>query len=209
MRSGVARRPANRHTPLCVGSRSGTRAPSLHRHYPVSPVLRAPPPSDRTRRPSRRVEGSRSPPLRSDFPCCAPFLVSMPPPKTPVERTGLSSDESTGPFQPSPRPQRVGLGHVAFGAVLAFTRVAACSLADGPRPPFPPRLRPLRCLRNRWECYPAGTTVTGAGLPPAGTAHLCTAHGDIRLYFCSSESVAPDLPCIDARHSAGVPPLIW
>ena len=33
-------------------------------------------------------------------------------------------------------------------------------------------------LRRRWDSYPAGTTLAGAGLSPAGTAHLFTAHLD-------------------------------
>ncbi len=29
---------------------------------------------------------------------------------------------------------------------------------------------------DSWDSYPAGTTFAGAGLPPAGTTSLCTAH---------------------------------
>jgi len=35
-----------------------------------------------------------------------------------------------------------------------------------------PDLRPLRCLHDRWDSYPAGTTFAGAGLSPAGTTSL-------------------------------------
>src|SRR5713101_590379 len=37
-----------------------------------------------------------------------------------------------------------------------------------------PRLRLLRRLRDRWDSYPAGTTLTGAGLSPAGSTSLCS-----------------------------------
>ena len=35
-----------------------------------------------------------------------------------------------------------------------------------------PKLRLLRYLHTRWDSYPAGTTFTGAGLPPAGITDL-------------------------------------
>ena len=41
-----------------------------------------------------------------------------------------------------------------------------------------PKLRLLRYLHTRWDSYPAGTTFTGAGLPPAGITELFTAPPD-------------------------------
>jgi hypothetical protein len=71
--------------------------------------------------------------------------------RPPPRRSGsyLSSSTSSDPYQPSPRPGRVGLRIVTFGAVSAFTHVAAYHLAGGLSPPsvsqastasLPPRL---------------------------------------------------------------------
>ena len=43
--------------------------------------------------------------------------------------------------------------------------------------------RPSVLIEGRRDSYPAGTTVTGAGLSPAGTTHLCTAHLDQHTPF--------------------------
>jgi hypothetical protein len=40
------------------------------------------------------------------------------------------------------------------------------------RPREEMRLRRLRCLHRRWDSYPVGATVAGAGLTPAGSTHL-------------------------------------
>ena len=37
-----------------------------------------------------------------------------------------------------------------------------------------------------WDSYPAGTTFAGAGLPPAGTTDLCTAHLDQYTRFMAA-----------------------
>ena len=41
-----------------------------------------------------------------------------------------------------------------------------------------PRLQPLRCLYDCWDGCPVGMTFAGAGLAPAGSTNLRTAHVD-------------------------------
>ena len=100
-------------------------------------------------------------------------------------------------YQPSPSPGRVGLRIVSFGAASVFTHFTACQLADSlTLPPFS-RLRPLRCLRDRWDSYPAGTTFAGAGLSPAGSTSFLTAHVD--HYRTKSLPRAPRVPWVPER----------
>ncbi len=106
------------------------------------------------------------------------FLVDMLSPTTPAKRieTVVQRDRSVPAFpqsrqgRPSHRVFRGRLGvHACYG--LPTCRRPHAALMS-------PRLRPLRYLHSRWDSYPAATTFTGAGLPPAGTSHLCTAHVD-------------------------------
>ena len=62
--------------------------------------------------------------------------------------------------------QRLGFVKRPINLQTAFRRLVS------------PRLRPFRYLHGRWDSYPVGTTCTGAGLAPAGTTCLCTAHLD-------------------------------
>jgi len=72
----------------------------------------------------------------------------------PRQELSIASPELPGtPPQPSPNARRVGSCVIPFEACSAFTRVAACRLAESPRDPFHQRLRRLRCLRRRSDCY--------------------------------------------------------
>ena len=106
--------------------------PPLHRHYPVSSVLRASPPPQRARpvphgrpvdHPCSRIGASRV--------ACA-FLVYMLPPLP--RCSGWAYSWLISPIRVSlPRKgHRVGLHIVLFEACSAFTRVAACTLARSP-----------------------------------------------------------------------------
>ena len=84
--------------------------------------------------PATERVGRDSPPRRaSRVLACSLLTCCHPAPR----RSGpnLSSNCSVRPCQPSPRPRRVGLRIVSFGAVSVFTRVTACQLADGLTPP--------------------------------------------------------------------------
>ncbi len=175
--SGVARLSANRSCPVLLRPHPGTRAPSLHRHYPASTVVRAPPPPACGQRPVASV-GHTDSATQAGFPCSSLFLVDMPSPTTPAKRTELVARCS---------PVRISLPPVQAGSAFAscLSGPPRCSLTLRPANLqtarsclLSPRLRPLRCLHGLWDSYPAGTTFAGAELSPAGTMSLCTAHLD-------------------------------
>src|SRR5262244_1301495 len=58
----------------------------------------------------------------------------------------------------------------------AFTHVMACTLAESPRDPFHRKLRQLRCLCRRLDCYRVERTSSRAGVAPAEVQRLFTAH---------------------------------
>jgi hypothetical protein len=55
--------------------------------------------------------------------------------------------------RPSLCNRQVGSCHCFFGACSAFTHVMACTLAESPCDPLPRKLRQLRCLRCRFDCF--------------------------------------------------------
>jgi AraC-like DNA-binding protein len=59
-----------------------------------------------------------------------------------------------------------------FGACLAFTHVTACTLAESPSDPFHRKLRQLRCLSRRFDCYRVERTSSRAGVSPAEVQRL-------------------------------------
>ena len=111
---------------------SRTRAPSLHRHYPASAVLQAPPPPCR---PDLTLAGCRlaraTPPDRASrvasiplfHACCRHY------PGGAYRCTRRSLPDR---WQPSPFPWRVGFRITRFEACSAFTRVAARMVAEPP-----------------------------------------------------------------------------
>ncbi len=114
------------------------------------------------------------------FPCCPLFLVDMPSPTTPAKRAEPSSGY---------RSTRASLPPVQAGSAFASClsgpprrshMLQPADLQTALRRLVSPKLRLLRYLHTRWDSYPAGTTFTGAGLSPAGTTDLCTAHLDHR-----------------------------
>jgi len=84
--SGVSRLIVNHLDPVLLRPHPGTRAPSLHRNYPASPVLRAPPPPAPARRPTRLLATLAT---EVGFPCCPSFLADMLSPTTPAKRAEL------------------------------------------------------------------------------------------------------------------------
>jgi len=57
-------------------------------------------------------------------------------------------------------------GNCFFGACSAFTHVMACTLAESPCDPLHRKLRQLRCLRCRFDCYWVERTSSRAGVAP-------------------------------------------
>ena len=131
---------------------SQTKAPSLRRRYPASPLLRAYPPP---RRPRLSLAGSRWARARHrrGFPCClCPPLARMPPPvprrRRPVRASLASRSLPAFPMKPVGRPP-----HRSFRGLLGVHCALrpACSLSR-PRRPFvigvlqslllPPRIAP-------------------------------------------------------------------
>src|SRR3954471_19043981 len=79
-------------------------------------------------------------------------------------------------LRPSPFLWRVGSHIIRFEACSAFTRVTACQLAESLNDPFHQRLRRLRYLHRRSDCYRLERPICRAGVAPAEDLHLATAH---------------------------------
>src|SRR6516162_7926361 len=77
---------------------------------------------------------------------------------------------------PAPADSQVGSCNCCFGTCSAFTHVMACTLAESPSDPFHRKLRQLRCLRHRFDCYRVERTSSRAGVTPAEVQRLFTAH---------------------------------
>jgi hypothetical protein len=65
---------------------------------------------------------------------------------------------------------------VFSGPAQRFTHVTACTLAESPSDPFHRKLRQLRCLRCRFDCYRVERTSSRAGVTPAEVQAPFTAH---------------------------------
>src|SRR5207342_527878 len=74
--------------------------------------------------------------------------------------------------RPSLCNSQVGSCNYFFGACSAFTHVMACTLAESPSDPFHRKLRQLRCLRCRLDCYRVERTSSRAGVAPAEVQRL-------------------------------------
>src|SRR5437867_2699614 len=102
--------------------------------------------------------------------CCLPPL-----------RSGAFPGDGSSPQTPCPIPFHYpeGWHRRVRSAVVHAISLAGTSLALTRGCLISPSLRPLRCLRDRLDSYPAGTTFTGAGHSPGGiTSLLLTAHVD-------------------------------
>src|SRR5215471_8360011 len=66
----------------------------------------------------------------------------------------------------------VGSCNYCFGTCSAFTHVTACTLAESPCDPFHRKLRQLRCLHCRFDCYRVERTSSRAGVAPAEVQRL-------------------------------------
>jgi len=121
-------------------------------------------------RPSRAAGWPSRAAAAAGFPCLRRFpLPGMPPP---LPRQDHAGQVAHGPARrrPSPGHRRVGSCIESFEACSAFTRVAACLLAESPRDPFHRRLRRLRCLRRRSDCYRPERPLAGRVSHPLRTS---------------------------------------
>jgi len=131
-----------------------TEAPSLHRHYPASAVLRA---SRHPKRPGLALAGCRlahTPRLRLGLPVLRRSPLYM-------HAVAITPAEPLGAFI-ARFPSGGGLPRIADGSAsaLPFSRPAQRSLLVRPacsqnhyNGPLHRRLRPLRYLHDRSDCY--------------------------------------------------------
>ena len=151
-------------------------APSLHRSYPASSVLRASPPSHTAWPVSRELPVDPYCDHRWDFPCCtwsSPLRTCRR--QYPGRSDGTCSLVPFHQLRPSHEPGRVGSCIVGFGACSAFTHVTAYTLAKSPSDSLHQRLQQSRCLHRCSDCYRVERTSSRAGIPPLWTSAF-TAH---------------------------------
>ena len=168
------------------------RAPSLHRHYPASTVLRIHPPSASAGAgPRGFAVGAELPLLATiaDFHCCALLMSRACCHHYPGGISGCVSRSLHRRRRPSPLLWRVGSHINAFEACSMFTHVAGTvrwppigafsrSASGHSSPPDPPRV------------LPAGARVCRPGFPPGRAVHLGKAH--IKIPMNDAESMPPD-----------------
>jgi len=146
-----------------------TRATSLHRRYPVSLVLLAPPTPTPARPPAERLRVSDSL-ILVGLPCCDAFCLHVPPP---LPRRVIRS------LGGCPRSGYGGLPRVRGGSALAtaacsgFTRVAARRFAGLPCEGWCPGGSTTPVTQGPpTRSYEAVPPTASAGLAPARTRHL-------------------------------------
>src|SRR2546425_11857029 len=96
--------------------------------------------------------------------------------------------------RPSLCNSQVGSCNYFFGACSAFTHVMACTLAESPSDPLHRKLRQLRCLRCRFDCYRVERTSSRAGVSPAEVQRLSrrTVTTATQVHAFRREAVASD-----------------
>jgi hypothetical protein len=167
-------------SPIGTSASIAAQAPSLHRNYPASSVLRASPPSPSARPFSHELPVDPHRDHRWDFPCCvwSPFAC-MPSP-IPRQVAWNLFDVRFHPLRPSRKPGR-------SAPALVFSRPAQRSLTLRPAR-SPSRLATL-CTRgfSSLVASTAALIATGWSEPVPGRAyppvdqHLFTAHPVMRL----------------------------
>ena len=135
---GVIRRIANLPFRRRFLRPPSTEAPSLHRSYPASSVLRASPPSQSARPFSRELPVDPYLDRCWDFPCCVWSPLPACRRQYPGRSDGIYSLVPFHQLRPPPKPGRVGSCISLFEACSAFTHVTACTLAKSPLRPSAP-----------------------------------------------------------------------
>src|ERR1022692_4006911 len=147
-----------------------TEAPSLHRSYPASSVLRASPPSQSARPVSRELPVDPYCDHRWDFPCC----VWSPLPACRRQYPGRSGGILFARTIPSASafPRNRGGSAPALSVSGPAQRLLTLRPARSPSrlcDPLHQRLQQSRCLHCCSDCYRVERTSSRASLPP-----LCT-----------------------------------
>jgi hypothetical protein len=168
----VARLIVNPHVLRCFWRPSLTEVPSLHRSYPASSVLRTSPPPHTARPVSRELPVDPYRDHRWGFPCCVWSPLPACHRHYPGRFDGACSLVHLHRQRPSLCNSQVGSCNCCFGACSAFTHVMACTLAESPSDPLHRKLRQLRCLRRRFDCYRVERTSSRAGVAPAEVQRL-------------------------------------
>ena len=136
--------------------RSRTKGPSLHQHYPASPVLRPyPPPQGAGSVPHDTTVGQhRLPAAPRGFPYCTQPLFRTCRRHYPGGTVGCSTSFAS--------PNGGGLPRNSGGSASALPlsrpaqrslHVTACALAKSLTDPLHQKLRPIRYLHGRSDCY--------------------------------------------------------
>ncbi len=115
---------------------------------------------------------SRIRPPQAGFPCFPLFLVGMLSPTTPAKRVRPSSKNVQTRTSLPPVQAGSAFASCISGPTRRSRMLRPTNLQTALRRLLSPKLRLLRYLHIRWDSYPAGTTFTGAGLPPAGITEL-------------------------------------
>ena len=149
-----------------------TEAPSLHRHYPASSVLRTSPPPHTARPVSRELPVDPYRDHRWGFPCCVWSPMRTCHRHYPGRSDGACPLVYLHRLRPSLCNSQVGSCNCFFGACSAFNHVMACTLAESLNDPLHRKLRQLRCLRCRFDCYRVERTSSRAGVAPAEVQRL-------------------------------------
>ena len=169
---GVVRLIANPSVLRCFLRSSLTEVPSLHRSYPLSQVLRTPPPPHTARSISHELPVDPDHDHRWGFPCCAWSPLRTCHRHYPGRSDRVCSLVDLHRQRPSLCNSQVGSCNYCFGACSAFTHVMACTLTESPSDPLHRKLRQLRCLRRRFDCYRVERTSSRAGVAPAEVQRL-------------------------------------
>jgi len=146
-----------------------TEAPSLHRSYPASSVLRASPPSQSARPFSHELPVDSSCHHRWDFPCCAWSTLPTCRRQYPGRFDGICSLVRFHQLRPSLEPGRVGSCITLFEACSAFTHVTACMLAKSPMRPSAPKASAASLPPPLLRLLPGGANQFPGGLLPLWT----------------------------------------
>jgi hypothetical protein len=168
----VARLIVNPHVLRCFLRPSLTEAPSLHRHYPVSLVVQASPPPHTARPISHELPVDLYCDHRLGLPVLRLVSYAYMPSPLPRQVPGACSLVPLHRLRPSLCNSQVGSCNCFSEACSAFTHVMACTLAESPCDPFHRKLRQLRCLRCRFDCYRVERTSSRAGVAPAEVQRL-------------------------------------
>ena len=154
-----------------------TEAPSLHRSYPASSVLRAPPPPHTAWPVSHEVPVDPTA-ITAGVSRVASGLLCLH--AVAITPAGLMESIRSYYFhqrRPSPITRWVGSCINRFEACSAFTHVTACMLAESPKRPSTPEAPtasspppPLRLLPGGANQFPGGTFTRSE--PAPFTAHV-------------------------------------